>query len=120
MLKRMLKNKKGQGLVEYALLIAGVALVGTIGVTMVGLKTNEMISAVAATLPGPNPESNRNIRTGALLEVKQDNGNAHIDFKQISVNNNGTEARQTDNIQGQGLGTGLADDIVQVFETQLQ
>jgi Flp pilus assembly pilin Flp len=120
MVKRMLKNKKGQGLVEYALLIAGVALVGTIGVTMVGLKTNEMISAVAATLPGPNPESNRAIRTGALVEVRNQDGNAQVDFLQITLNNDGTEARQTDNMQGAGIDTGLADDIVQVFEVPLQ
>ena len=53
MLRKLLRNRQGQGLVEYALLIAGVALVAIVGVSLFGEKTSDMIDAVATVLPAP-------------------------------------------------------------------
>jgi pilus assembly protein Flp/PilA len=44
---RLLRNKKGQGLVEYGLLIAGVALICAATVSVFGHKTNDLLGATA-------------------------------------------------------------------------
>ena len=51
-MRKILRKRKGQGLVEYALLIAGVALIAAVGVSMFGHKVTDMIDTVAAILPG--------------------------------------------------------------------
>ncbi|MFN5662644.1 MAG: hypothetical protein ACK48N_11230 [Planctomyces sp.] len=76
-MKRMLKNRKGQGFVEYALLVAGVALVGALGVTVLGHKTGELLDSVATTIPGSTPFSNNTIRQGALIEYTPTTGGAN-------------------------------------------
>jgi len=49
-MRKLIRNRKGQGLVEYALIIAGVALIGIVGITMFGHKVADMIGTVAAIL----------------------------------------------------------------------
>ena len=89
MFKRVLKNRKGQAFVEYALLITGIAMVGLIGVTMLGLKTNDMVSALAVTIPGAEVEDNVQLDTGALLELANNGVVAAIDYPTILTNSNG-------------------------------
>lgn len=116
MIRRILKKKKGQGFVEYALLVAGVALVGAIGVTILGEKTNEILAGVAATLPGVNGVNNAPIVAGALLEYDTNgNGDLVLDFQQISLNNDGTNPRLTNNINDLDSGSNLEDNVVEVF-----
>jgi pilus assembly protein Flp/PilA len=87
MFKRLFKNRKGQGFVEYALLIVGVAMVGLIGVTILGVKTNHMISALALTLPGPNNSENNKLNTGTMLEVEKGaNTFLQIGYNDIALN----------------------------------
>jgi Flp pilus assembly pilin Flp len=69
MLRRFFRDRKGQGLVEYALLIAGVALICAAGVSVFGQKTNDLISAVAAILPGAHSEDNAPLISGQLIET---------------------------------------------------
>ena len=69
MLRKMIRNRKGQGLVEYALIIAGVALIAAAAVSIFGHKTSDMISAVAAVLPGAHGEDNGAITSGKLIET---------------------------------------------------
>jgi len=69
MLRQFIRNRKGQGLVEYALLIAGVALIGAAGVSLFGHKTSQLISAVAAVLPGAHQADNAPIAQGELIET---------------------------------------------------
>ena len=52
MLKKLFRNRKGQALVEYALLIAGVTLVAATGATIFGHKVAGLINTVAVVLPG--------------------------------------------------------------------
>ena len=66
---RLRRDKKGQGLVEYALLIAGVALISAAAVSIFGHKTSDMIAAVAAILPGAHPGDNGAIQSGHLIET---------------------------------------------------
>ena len=48
---KFFRNRKGQGLVEYALIIAGVTLVAATGVTIFGHKVAGLINMVAVVLP---------------------------------------------------------------------
>ena len=70
MLKRLLRSKKGAAMVEYGLLIAGVALVAAAAVSIFGAKTNEMIAGVASVLPGAHADDNGPIGAGQLIETK--------------------------------------------------
>ena len=73
MLRRttVLKNlkRKGAALVEYALLIAGVALISAAAVSLFGHKTSDMIATVAAVLPGAHSDDNGPVQSGHLIET---------------------------------------------------
>lgn len=69
-MNKLLKNKKGSALVEYGLLIAGVALVGAAAVSIFGHKTTDLIGATAAVLPGAHDDDNGAIVSGKLIETE--------------------------------------------------
>src|SRR5258705_8181065 len=63
-------NKRtGQALVEYALLLAGIALVCVVAVAMLGRKTADMIGVMAAVLPGAHAEDNKPIQNGDIIPL---------------------------------------------------
>ena len=66
---RLLKCRKGAAMVEYALLVAGVALIGAASTSVFGHKTNDMIGMVAAVLPGAHADDNAPIVSGKLIET---------------------------------------------------
>lgn len=68
-MRKFLSNKKGQGLVEYGLIIAGVALICAAAVSVFGHKTSDLISAVATILPGAHADDNAPIVSGKLIET---------------------------------------------------
>jgi Flp pilus assembly pilin Flp len=67
--KNMRRSRRGAALVEYALLIAGVALIAAASVSVFGHKTSDLISAVATILPGAHPDDNGPITSGKLIET---------------------------------------------------
>ena len=77
---KLLKDKKGSALVEYGLLIAGVALVSAAAVSIFGHKTNDLVAATAAVLPGAHDDDNGPIVSAKLIETTRDplNGDAII------------------------------------------
>jgi Flp pilus assembly pilin Flp len=68
-LLQLLRCKKGAAMVEYALLIGGIALIGAASVAVFGHKTNDMIAMVAAVLPGAHPDDNGPIVSGKIIET---------------------------------------------------
>lgn len=76
-MKSQIKNslrratQKGAALVEYGLLIAGVALIAAVSVSIFGNKTADLIAAVATILPGSSGSDNLPIVNGQLLETTQ-------------------------------------------------
>ena len=52
LVRRLLRNKRGAALVEYALIVAGVALIAAAAVSVFGHKTSDMLATAAAVLPG--------------------------------------------------------------------
>jgi pilus assembly protein Flp/PilA len=80
MLRKIAKNRKGQGLVEYGLIIAGVALICAAAISIFGHKTNDLIAAVATVLPGAHADDNGPIYGGKLIETTEaDTTGARID-----------------------------------------
>lgn len=69
MILKLINNRKGQGLVEYGLLIAGVALICAAAVSIFGHKTSDLIAAVATVLPGAHGDDNGPIQSGKLIET---------------------------------------------------
>lgn len=69
MVRAIVRNKKGAALVEYSLLVAGVALIGAAAVSVFGHKTTDLMAAVAAVLPGAHADDNAGIVSGKLIET---------------------------------------------------
>jgi Flp pilus assembly pilin Flp len=85
---RLRHDKKGAALVEYALLVAGIALVSLVAVSLLGEKTAEMIGSVAAVLPGAHADDNGSLVTGSLVEHKFQNGQVVLDVDRIAAGAN--------------------------------
>ena len=92
------KSRKGQGLVEYALIIAGVALICAVGIAIFGHKVSDMVSATAVVLPGAHPDDNGAIVSGKLLETNNNNGVIGLDTTAIQSNSN--QSRLFGNTEG--------------------
>ena len=68
--QRLVRKQDGAAMVEYALLIAGVALIGAASVSTFGHKTNDMIAMTAGVLPGAHTDDNAPIISGKIIETK--------------------------------------------------
>ena len=92
MLKKLFRSRKGAALIEYGLLIAGVALISAVGVSVFGHKTSDLISTVAAVIPGAHTDDNNPIVSGKLIETTIAGGvsgnGIMLDFTGIAGNSN--------------------------------
>ncbi len=87
MILKLFRNRKGQGLVEYGLIIAGVALICAAAVSVFGHKTSDLISAVATVLPGAHEDDNGPMTSGKLIETTgADTGVIALDGATIAGN----------------------------------
>ena len=101
---RMLrKSRKGQGLVEYGLLIAGVALVSAAAVSVFGHKTNDLIAAMATVLPGAHSDDNGPIVSGRLIETtdpREGRGPGYVGLDVEAIAGNTGTRRMGNNLVG--------------------
>ena len=97
MLRKLFSNKKGQGLVEYGLIIAGVALICAAAVSVFGHKTSDLISAVATVLPGAHEDDNAPMTSGKLIETTS-GAAAPIVLDAVTIENNSGKARLGENV----------------------
>ncbi len=102
MLRKILSRKsKGQGLVEYGLIIAGVALICAAAISVFGHKTSDLIAAVATILPGAHFDDNQPMASGKLIETTANaNGDIALDQAEILLNSDGTVGRLSQNVTG--------------------
>lgn len=100
LIKQSRQSKRGAALVEYGLIVAGVALVAAAAVSIFGHKTAGMIGASAAILPGAQAEDNGAIETGKII--------ATTDGTQGPIS---VDTGQIDNTLGENLGV-TAEDLV--------
>ncbi|MGQ0736791.1 MAG: Flp family type IVb pilin [Acidobacteriota bacterium] len=66
---RIRRNETGATLVEYALIIAGVTLIGAASVSVFGHKVTDMFATGAAVLPGAHEDDNAPIVSGRAIET---------------------------------------------------
>ena len=114
LLRKLARSQKGATLVEYSLIVAGVALIGAATVAVFGHKTNDMLATATAVLPGAHAEDNAPIVSGKIIETSpnaqgMDQGNnatgIGIDVNAITQAN-GT-ARLGDEVGSDGTLTSL-------------
>ncbi|MBM3998817.1 MAG: class III signal peptide-containing protein [Planctomycetes bacterium] len=100
MLRKMFRNKKGQGLVEYGLIIAGVALICAAAISVFGHKTSDLIAAVATVLPGAHADDNGPMVSGKLIETTpaDTTGVSGIELDLATIAGNSGDPRLGDNI----------------------
>ena len=70
------RKKRGAALVEYGLLVAGVALVTAVAVSVFGHKVNDMMGTAAAILPSNDTNDTGAITGGRLISTQGGNGSA--------------------------------------------
>lgn len=100
-LLQLARNRKGAALVEYAMLVAGVSLIGAAAVSTFGHKTTDLIATTAAVLPGMHTDDNGPIQSGHLIETAVNtNGAIALDSAAIVANSNTSRL---------GANTGLND-----------
>jgi Flp pilus assembly pilin Flp len=67
--KHITNKKRGAALVEYGLIVAGVALVAAAAVSVFGSKAAGLVSASARILPGANDADNKAIDVSHIVSV---------------------------------------------------
>lgn len=66
---RVVRDNKGAALVEYALIVAGVALIGAAAVSVFGHKVTDMLATSAAIIPGAHADDNAPVVSGRTIET---------------------------------------------------
>ena len=66
-MRKLLRNNKGQGLVEYGILVGGIALVALAATAILGHKTTDLIATCAAALPCAHEDEANPIVSGKLV-----------------------------------------------------
>jgi len=69
MLRKLARDRKGQGLVEYALLVCGIAVVSLAAISLLGHKTSDLVGTAATMIPGAHEGDNGPILSGHLIET---------------------------------------------------
>lgn len=113
MSRNLWRNKKGQGMVEYGIIVAGVALAGLLAVSLLGEKTGDLIAAIASVLP-VHFDDNGSITVGHLIEDVNTGGTISMDINTIATEAN--TPRLGANLGGTNTGTafgGLITDPIQ-------
>jgi len=100
MLKTRSPKRRGAALVEYALLIAGVALIAVAAISVFGHKTSDLVAAVAAVLPGAHAEDNAAIQSGSLIETTAGSATASIEVDVVAIQLAGGTGRLGNNVLG--------------------
>src|SRR5260370_42064029 len=74
MFKKLFKNRKGAALIEYGLLIGGIALISAGAVSLFGHKTSDIIGLTAAIIPGAHTDDNGPVISGKRIETALETG----------------------------------------------
>ena len=99
LVRRLSRKTQGATMVEYTLIIAGVALICAATISVFGHKTNDMLATATAVIPGAHAEDNAPIVSGRVIETSPnapgfDQGNnatgIGLDVNAITQGNNTT------------------------------
>lgn len=86
-MRSLLRNEKGAALLEYALLAAGVSLMSTASVSIMGCKVGDMFGAVASVMPGAHADDNGPMTSSKIVETTNPaTGSISVDTAAIATN----------------------------------
>lgn len=106
-MRKLIRNKKGQGLVEYAFIVAGVAFICLLALSIFGHKLSDQYAIMAGMLPGAHAVDNTPVASMAFLSTGTD-----VDGNQV-----GTGRVSWNEITG-NVGTGgLNNNVVNIDST---
>ena len=106
-------SRRGAALIEYSLLIAGVALVTSAAVSVFGHKTNDLVAATASILPGAHADDNAPIFSGRLIETTEGGAGDAIELDALGIEANSGTSRLGNNLLGDGGGVNLESLVVE-------
>ncbi len=106
MIRRYTRKRKGQALVEYIVIVAGVLLVSIVGISLFGHKVAGMVNMATVILPGVHGGGNNPIQTGRLVEFAPDGGDGRISLAAQQIQDNFGKQRFSMNIWGAAAGDG--------------
>jgi len=110
MFTRRFGSRRGAAILEYSLLVAGIALIAAASVATFGHKTNDMLGMVAAVIPGAHTDDNAPIVSGRIIEtgLTANKGTAiGLDIDTIVTNSDGKTKRL-------GADLGLDGDVTKL------
>lgn len=81
------RRRRGAALVEYGLIVSGVALISAAAVSIFGHKTSDLIAAVASVLPGAHSDDNGPIVSGKLIETANNGTGIALDTAAMTGTN---------------------------------
>jgi len=65
----LLRNRKAQGLAEYAVILVGVTVVSLGALSVLGHNIGDLLATSAAILPSSQPEWDQQVYVGELIEL---------------------------------------------------
>ena len=95
------KARRGQGLVEYIIIVASVALIALVSVSIFGHKVADQYAIGAGMLPGAHVEDNAPIVTGEFAAFTDDGNGNNVGNGQVSwgdVTGNATPGEMDNNV----------------------
>ena len=103
---KLIQNRRGQGLVEYIIIVASVSLISLTSLSMFGHKVADQYAIGAGMLPGAHAEDNLPVTTGFYAGVAENaDGDAIVSNGQVSwadVTGNATTGEMDNNVVTQG------------------
>lgn len=115
LIRHLRRSEKGAALVEYALIVAGVALIGAAAVAVFGHKISDMLATVAAVMPGAHADDNAPIVSGRAIETSPNaqgldqggNNQQGIGLDVNAITQGNGKARLSDGVGGDGAVSSL-------------
>ena len=99
---KLIQNRRGQGLVEYIIIVASVSLISLTSLSMFGHKVADQYAIGAGMLPGAHAEDNLPVTTGFYAGVTENAGeDAIVSNGQVSwadVTGNTTVGEMDNNV----------------------
>ena len=109
------RARKGQGLVEYIVITASVALIALVAVSMFGHKVASQYGIAAGMLPGASSESNQAVAVGYFAEVDggsgTSQGNGRVSWDSITGNSDATQLNNNVKVLGMNDGSAFVAEL---------
>ena len=99
-MSKNISKRRGQGLVEYIIIVASVALISLVALSMFGHKVADQYAIGAGMLPGAHTEDNKPITTGfyAGVDASGDNVVSNGQVSWADVTGNATTGEMDNNV----------------------